>query len=173
MENYELVLFSQHFRSTILKFGYLWYLNWFKDGTRLTLQTNSEAYSEPCQTSKMEVFAKIMNGFSFLTIFAKSCILDVWQDSEFVSEASKDLQKKLHLICLTGFWAHLCINYFRKTIAYLINITIYNNTVLCTVKFTWPYVQHIFLITKIVIVFPNPFDLLPNFLFTISEKIRD
>ena len=29
----------------------------------LTLETNSEAYSEPCQTFKMEFFAKIVNGF--------------------------------------------------------------------------------------------------------------
>ena len=43
----------------------------------------------------MEVFAKIVNSFSFLTIFAK--------DSEFASEASKNLRKKLHLSCLTGF----------------------------------------------------------------------
>ena len=38
-----------------------------------------------------------MNGFYFLTIFAKRSILDVWRDSEFASEASNDLRKKLHL----------------------------------------------------------------------------
>ena len=37
----------------------------------------SEEYSESCQTSKMELFAKILNGFQLLTIFAKSSILDV------------------------------------------------------------------------------------------------
>ena len=57
--------------------------------TSLTLEANSEGYSEPCQTSKMDVFAKIVNGFSSLTIFAES--LDVWQESEFASEASKNL----------------------------------------------------------------------------------
>ena len=60
----------------------------------------------------MEVLGKIVNGFSFWTIFAKSSILDVWQDSEFASETSNDLNKKLHHRCLTGFWTHLCINYF-------------------------------------------------------------
>ena len=65
------------------------------------MEPNSEAYSEPCQTSKMEVFAKIVNGFSFLTIFLKLSILDVWQDSEFASEATYDLREKLHLKCLT------------------------------------------------------------------------
>ena len=42
---------------------YLWYSNWFKNETSLTLEANSEAYSEPCQTSKIEVFAQIVNGF--------------------------------------------------------------------------------------------------------------
>ena len=88
---------------------YLWYSNWFKNETSLTLEANSEAYSEPCQTSKMEVFTKIVNGFSFLTIFAKSSILDVWQDSEFPCKPRKDLRKKLHLRCLAGSWIHLCI----------------------------------------------------------------
>ena len=32
---------------------------------------------EPCQTSKMELFAKRVNGFQPLTIFAKSSILDI------------------------------------------------------------------------------------------------
>ena len=38
-----------------------------------------EAYSEPCQTSKMELFKKIVN------IFAKRSILDVWQGSKYAS----------------------------------------------------------------------------------------
>ena len=38
----------------------------------------SEAYAEPCQTSKMELFTEIVNGFEPLTIFAKSSILHVW-----------------------------------------------------------------------------------------------
>ena len=36
-----------------------------------------EAYSELWKLSKMEVFAKIVNGFQPITIFAKSSILDV------------------------------------------------------------------------------------------------
>ena len=36
-----------------------------------------EAYSEPCQLSKMERFAKIVDGFYLLTISAKRSILDV------------------------------------------------------------------------------------------------
>ena len=37
----------------------------------------------------------MVNGFSFLTIFAKISILDVWEDSEFASEASIDLAEKV------------------------------------------------------------------------------
>ena len=37
----------------------------------------SEAYSEPCQTAKMERFARIANGFKSLNIFKKRAILDV------------------------------------------------------------------------------------------------
>ena len=61
----------------------------------LTLEANPEAYSEPCQTSKMELFAKIVNGFSYLNIFAKSSISDVSQNSEFASEASNDLHNHM------------------------------------------------------------------------------
>ena len=67
----------------------------------------------------MEVFTKKGNNFPFLTISTKSSILDVYQDSEFASESSNNLVKKLHLRCLTGSWIHLCINYFHKAVAYL------------------------------------------------------
>ena len=45
----------------------------------------------------MELFTKIVNGSSFFTIIAKSSILDVWQGSEFPSELSNNLQKKLYI----------------------------------------------------------------------------
>ena len=61
----------------------------------LTLEANPEAYLEPCQTSKMELFTKIVNGFSYLNIFAKSSISDVSQNSEFASEVSNDLQNHM------------------------------------------------------------------------------
>ena len=43
----------------------------------------SEAYSETCQTSKMELFAKRVNGWLPLTFFAKNSISDPWRDSEY------------------------------------------------------------------------------------------
>ena len=42
----------------------------------------------------MNVFAQIVNGFYFLTIFLKSSILDVWQDSQFTSKTSYDIAEK-------------------------------------------------------------------------------
>ena len=42
-----------------------------------------EAYAEPCRTSKMEVFAKIVDDLKPLTIFTKHYILDVWQGFEY------------------------------------------------------------------------------------------
>ena len=46
----------------------------------------TEAYSEPSQTSKMELFARIIKGFQLLTIFIKSSILDIRLGFEYASE---------------------------------------------------------------------------------------
>ena len=56
-----------------------------------------KAYSEHCQTSKMERFENIIEGFEPLTVFAKRSILDVWQGSEYASTADAyfGLGKKL------------------------------------------------------------------------------
>ena len=45
-----------------------------------------EVHSEPCQTSKMGRFEKIVNG---KTIFSKQYILDVWQGSEYGTEVQR------------------------------------------------------------------------------------
>ena len=55
-------------------------------------------------TSKMEHFAKIVNGFQPLTIFAKSFILDVRLGSKFTSE----LQNQYSQTCRLTF--HICAN---------------------------------------------------------------
>ena len=44
-----------------------------------------DAYSEPCQISKLQLFAKKVNGFQPLTIFAKRFILNAWQGSAYAS----------------------------------------------------------------------------------------
>ena len=54
----------------------------------------TEAYSEPCQTSKMDVFVKTVQGFQLLTIFAKSFILDVQQVSERDIQKVRSLQRE-------------------------------------------------------------------------------
>ena len=60
---------------------------WCHEKKQLILQETETwltgAYSEPCQTSNMEVFAEIGNSFQLLTIFSKSSILDVSQGSEY------------------------------------------------------------------------------------------
>ena len=40
--------------------------------------SKSEINSEPCKTSKMECFVKIVSGLKLLTFFAKDSILDVY-----------------------------------------------------------------------------------------------
>ena len=45
-----------------------------------------EACSKSCQTSKIELFVKIVKSKKLLTIFVKTSILDVWQGSEYASE---------------------------------------------------------------------------------------
>ena len=90
-----------------------------KNKTSVTLEANSDTDSEPCQTSRMEVFTKVVKGFSFLVICTISSILGDWQDSGLPCEPKKDIRKKLHLRCLAGSWIYPCISYFRKTFAYL------------------------------------------------------
>ena len=51
-------------------------------------QRVSEVYPELSQTSKMELFAKIVNGLNLLIIFVKSSILVVRLCSEYASEFS-------------------------------------------------------------------------------------
>ena len=48
----------------------------------------------------MERFAKIVNGFKPLTIFAKRSILDVWQDTKSISKRKKSLKKPIHSLLL-------------------------------------------------------------------------
>ena len=45
----------------------------------------AEAYSVPCQTSKMDTFEKIVNDLKPLIVFTKRYILGVRQDSEYAS----------------------------------------------------------------------------------------
>ena len=58
----------------------------------------SKTYSEPCQTSKMECFAKIINDFYPLTTFAKepfSKKCDIWCHK---GHANKN-EKQVGMLC--------------------------------------------------------------------------
>ena len=76
----------------------------------------SQAYSEPCQISKMDLFANIINGKSS-TIFSKSFILDVFQGSENSSQIKPFPQRgislyQIKLICyLATFQTPLRVQY--------------------------------------------------------------
>ena len=72
------VLYTPPFsRQTARKFK----VNYYNKGRK-----SAEAYAAPSQTSKMELFAEIVNGLQQLTDFTKSSILDVWLSSECASE---------------------------------------------------------------------------------------
>ena len=53
-----------------------WYLIFAQSDKSLCV-IPPKAYSQPCQTSKMESFVKIVSDFQLLTIFAKHSILDI------------------------------------------------------------------------------------------------
>ena len=64
------------------------YYHGINRSTKWSCQT--ETYLEPCQISKMECFAKIINGFQPLTIFARRSILDV-----LLCQTSRDATARL------------------------------------------------------------------------------
>ena len=49
-------------------------------------ELRKEAYLEPHQTFKMDLFKEIVNGFKSLKIFEKSFILDAGRSSQYTSE---------------------------------------------------------------------------------------
>ena len=61
----------------------------------------SETYSELCQISKVESFAKIVNSFKKGTIFKRNSILELfdWQDSEHTSANIFQLYPKTTSYC--------------------------------------------------------------------------
>ena len=49
----------------------------------------AETYSQPSQTSRMELFSKTVNVIHQSTNFAKFSILDVWMGSKYASNNTK------------------------------------------------------------------------------------
>ena len=48
------------------------------------MQLCSKMYSDPCQTDKKEIFAKLVKNLQPSNIFGKNSILDAWKGSEHV-----------------------------------------------------------------------------------------
>ena len=67
---------------------------------------SAEAYSEPCQTSKMALLAKIVGVFQPLTVFVKSFILDVWQGSEYAS--ADHIKSRIIVYFIVRAYLELC-----------------------------------------------------------------
>ena len=62
--------------------------------TQKLLLSGIGAYSKPSQKSRMEFFAKIVNRWKLLTIFAKrSSNLDVWLGSEYASDNGTSIKR--------------------------------------------------------------------------------
>ena len=53
----------------------------------------AEVYSELSRTSKVDLFVRIVDGFQWLTIFGKYCILDDLQDFQNAFELYVKLLK--------------------------------------------------------------------------------
>ena len=128
---------------------------------------NSEVYSEPCETSKMELFAKIVKGFHSLTILTKRSILDTWQSSEcafviyrlkiyaFLSWTTSSAQKvKFSIKNFFGKCDQICR--FLRIWSHLLKKSLIENFIFCTVlskskrwlltKFSWKsYYQPVFM----------------------------
>ena len=61
------------------------------------IMVTTESHPEPSQTSKVELFAKIINGSKSLIVFARSSILDDW----FGSEYACFVRKKDHFVSIS------------------------------------------------------------------------
>ena len=103
---------------------YVWILKWVNSKPTLLaswifpnikLQI-TEAYSELCQTFKIEYFTKKVKSFKPLTFFCKHFILDIWHGSEYTSGLLK-------LLCCGSkrdTWEHLI--YAKLIIVFTLNL---------------------------------------------------
>ena len=85
----------------------------------------TEAYSEPCQTSKMDLFAKIFDEWKQLTIFEKSSILDVWSGSEYASAECK-------VNCLDRLYYMYCNKFY-----------VWNNMYILPFQYNWIFIRKV------------------------------
>ena len=97
--------------ATLLKKG-LWYRCFpvnFANFIRILFLQNTFGWLfllKPSQTSKMELYVKIINGFHPLTIFTKSSVLEFWQDSKYTSKIpvqSRHNKREINFSDWSGF----------------------------------------------------------------------
>ena len=118
----------------------------------------SETYSELCQTSKVDSFAKIVHGFKKVTIFKRNFILEIFdrQDSEYASANIFRLYQKGTFYC----WTFESIESFGHFLLLEIQITInqFNNIKLSGLKKIWVSTHQKILVCYIdVILYYNNF----------------
>ena len=78
----------------------------------ILLVQKAEAYLKSCQTSRMELLVKIVNGWKPLSIFAKSSILDVWHGFEYAS--NKFTKYLIYKVRNVGAFIRSCFLKFLK-----------------------------------------------------------
>ena len=102
LKMYELVLFNnifiQLFSSSVGSFFLVFPSRWLSITLDIQIDLNMKHHWKPLQKHiqnpvKHPRWRKQLTASQFLTIFAKRSILDVWQDSEFVSEAINNGEK--------------------------------------------------------------------------------
>ena len=70
--------------------------------TYFVVQVTSEAYSDTQPKFKMELFAKIVQGFQPFKIFAKNSILDIWLDSKCASGTASNFFPAVKMLSKYG-----------------------------------------------------------------------
>ena len=97
-------------------------------------QQETEAYSELNQTSTIELFAKIINGFQLSALNYFRSIVDVWQSSEYFSEKNTRLT----------YWMHwLNPVFFAFVVHHIMPIVFVNKMVMHTLKILQQILQDV------------------------------
>ena len=77
LKNFRFSFHQQNFQIDLTLPKTLFFSVFLNTTVELKYKQDSEAYTEPCQISKVKCFAKIVHGFYLLTIFPKSFTIDV------------------------------------------------------------------------------------------------
>ena len=72
--------------------------------TATEILSNPEAYSEPCQTSKIGCFTKTIKGLKSLTFFVKHSTSGVWIRLCYSLDGKNEVTNKIDVV---GLWSNL------------------------------------------------------------------